>query len=140
MMGKMLACVCQSFSLVQLCCSLMDCSLTGLSVHEVFQARILDWVAKPSSRRSSQPRDQTQVSCTAGRFVTSEPQRKPKNTGVTSLSFLQWTLPIQELNQGLLHCRWILYQLSHQRRPSDLCILFPNPIFFLLCYAEMSYS
>ena len=36
----------------------------------ILQARILEWVAMPSSRGSSQPRDQTQVSCTAGRFFT----------------------------------------------------------------------
>ena len=34
----------------------------------VLQARILEWVARPSSKASSQPRDPTQVSCTAGRF------------------------------------------------------------------------
>ena len=38
-------------------------------------------------RGSSQPRDQTQVSCVMGRFFTSQPQGKPKNTGVGSLSF-----------------------------------------------------
>ena len=36
----------------------------------ILQARILEWVAIPSSRRSSPPRDQTQVSCIAGRFFT----------------------------------------------------------------------
>jgi len=36
----------------------------------ILQARTLDWVAMPSSRRSSQPRDQTQVSCSAGGFFT----------------------------------------------------------------------
>ena len=35
-----------------------------------------------------------------------------KNTGVGSLFLLQGIFPTQELNQGLLHCRWILYQLS----------------------------
>ena len=39
-----------------------------------------------------------------------------QNTGVGSLSLLQGTFPTQELNQGLPHCRWILYQLSHQGR------------------------
>ena len=34
----------------------------------ILQARILEWVAMTSSRESSQPRDQTQVSCIAGRF------------------------------------------------------------------------
>ena len=43
----------------------------------VLQARILEWVAMPSSRRSSQPRDQIRVSCTAGRFCTTESPGKP---------------------------------------------------------------
>ena len=43
-----------------------------------------------------------------------EPSRKPKNTGMGSLSLLQWIFLTQELNQGLLHCRQILYQLSYQ--------------------------
>ena len=45
-----------------------------------------------------------------------EPPGKPKNTGVGSLSLLQGIFPTQELNQGLLHCREILYQLSYQGR------------------------
>ena len=53
-----------------------------------------------------------------------EPQGKPKNTGVGSISLLQWIFPTQELNQGLLHCRWILYQLSYQR--SHVIALFGN--------------
>ena len=48
----------------------MDCSLPGSFVHGILQARILEWVAVPFSRGSSQPRDQTQVSCTAGGFFT----------------------------------------------------------------------
>ena len=46
----------------------VDCSPPGSSVHGVRQARILEWVAMPSSRESSQPRDRTQVSCIAGGF------------------------------------------------------------------------
>ena len=42
------------------------------------------------------------------------PQGKPRNTGVGSLSPLQGIFPTQELNQGLLHCRRVLYQLSYQ--------------------------
>jgi len=62
-------------------CDAMDCSPPGSSVHGIFQARILEWVAVPLSRRSSRPRDQTLVSgisCT-GRWVlyTSSPPRKP---------------------------------------------------------------
>ena len=44
-------------------CTSMDCSLLGSSVHGIFQARILEWVAMSSSRRYSQPRDRTQISC-----------------------------------------------------------------------------
>ena len=46
-----------------------------------------------------------------------KPQRKPKNTGVGSLSLLQGIFPPQELNWGLLHYRQILYQLSYERSP-----------------------
>ena len=53
------------FSRVWLCKS-MDCE-----VHGILQARILEWVAFPFSRGSSQPRDRTQVSRTAGKFYTS---------------------------------------------------------------------
>ena len=52
----------------QLCltlCDPMDCT-----VHGILQARILEWVAIPFSRESSQTRDQTQVSCIAGGFFT----------------------------------------------------------------------
>ena len=55
----------------------MDFSPPGSSVHGILQARILEWVAMPSSRGSSQPRDQTQVSCIASRFFTTEPPGKP---------------------------------------------------------------
>ena len=50
-------------------CEPMDCSLPGSSVHEILQARILEWVAMPSSRRTSSPRNRTPVSygsCTGG--------------------------------------------------------------------------
>ena len=49
----------------------VDCSLPGSFAHGILQARILEWVAVPFSRESSQPRNRTQVSCIAGRFFTS---------------------------------------------------------------------
>ena len=49
-------------------CDSIDCSPPGFSVHRILQARILEWVAMPSSRGSSQPRDQTQVFCNAVGF------------------------------------------------------------------------
>ena len=57
----------------QLCptlCNPMDHDPQGSSIHGILQARILDWVAISFSRGSSQPRDQTRVSCIAGRFFT----------------------------------------------------------------------
>ena len=48
-------------------CNPMDCSPVGFSIHGILQARILEWVAIPFSRVSSQPRDQTWISCIAGR-------------------------------------------------------------------------
>ena len=52
-------------------CNHTDCSPPGSFVHGILQARLLEWVAMPSSRGSSHPRDQTQVSDIAGGFFTS---------------------------------------------------------------------
>ena len=66
----------------QLCpalCDALDCSLPGSSVHRILQARILEWVAMPISRESSQPRDQTCMSYgsnIAAGFFTAEPPGK----------------------------------------------------------------
>jgi len=68
-------------------CHPKDCSPQNSSVHEILQARIVEWVAIPFSRGSSQPRDQTHVSLIAGRFFTIWATWKSKNTGVGSLSF-----------------------------------------------------
>ena len=51
-------------------CNTMGCSLLGSSVYGIHQAKILEWVAIPFSRGPSRPRDQTQVSRIAGRFLT----------------------------------------------------------------------
>ena len=89
---------------------LMDCT-----VHGILQARILECVAFPFSRESShnpwiEPRSPTMQAYS----LPAEPQGKYKNTGMGSLSLLQWIFPTQELNRGLQHCRQILYQLSYQ--------------------------
>ena len=51
-------------------CNLMDCSPPGSSVHGIFQARVLEWVAIAFSRGSSQPRDPDWVSHIVGRCFT----------------------------------------------------------------------
>ena len=52
-------------------CDPMDCTLTGSSVHGIFQAIVLEWIAIPFSRGSSQPRARTQVSRIVDRLFTS---------------------------------------------------------------------
>ena len=52
-----------SFQLCLTLCNPRNCSPPGSSVHGILQARILEWVAMPSSRGSSLPRDPTRVSC-----------------------------------------------------------------------------
>ena len=59
--------------LAQLCltlCNPIDCSRPGSSVRGILQTRILEWVAMPTSRGSSLLRNQTPISCTAGRRFT----------------------------------------------------------------------
>ena len=86
-------------------CIPMDCAWQAPLTVGILQARILGWVAMPSSSGSSQSRYQTQVSCIAS--LPSEPLGKPKNIGVGSLSFLQGNFLTQKSNHGLLH-----YQLN----------------------------
>ena len=60
----------------------MDCSLPCSSDYGIIQAKILEWVAIPFSNATFQPRDQTRVSCIAGRFFTIWATRKaPKTDG-----------------------------------------------------------
>ena len=78
-------------------CDPKDCSLPGSNVLGIFQARILEWVVMPSSRGSSRPRDQTQVSCvpyTDRRFFTAS----------TTWETQQWSEPstMQEVHLYLL--------------------------------------
>ena len=68
MPGTVLRIMC--VSVAQSCptlCDPVDCSLPGFSIHGILQARILEWVTISFSRGSSRPRDQTWVSCIAGR-------------------------------------------------------------------------
>ena len=93
--------------------------------------RILEWVAYPFSSGSSWPRDQARVSHIAGGFLTSWATREAQETGVGSLSLLQWIFLTEGSNQSLLHCRRILYQLSYQGRPISMyiCVFSTLPLF-----------
>ena len=90
----------------QLCptlCDPKDCVVDG-----ILQVRKIEWVAFLFSRGSSQPRDQTQVNSSG------------QDTGMGSPSLLQGIFPTQGSKPGLLHCRWIIYQLSYQGSPVRL--------------------
>ena len=89
------------------------------TVHGILQARILEWVAFPFSRGSFQPKDQTRSPEMQVDSLPAESPRKPKNTGMGSLSLLQQIFLTQESNWSLLHCRQILYQLSYQGSPVE---------------------
>ena len=67
---KLRAVLCLVAQLCPTLCDTMNCSPPGSSVHGILQARILELVVIPFSRGSSWPRDQTWVSCIAGRFFT----------------------------------------------------------------------
>ena len=78
------------FSRVQLC-NPMD-----YTVHGILLARILEWVAIPFSRGSSQPRDQTQVSCITGGFFTSWAIRKSQYA-----EYITWSAGMDESQAGI---------------------------------------
>ena len=99
-------------------CDPMDCSLPDSSVHGILQVRILEWVAMTSPGDLPDPGINPRSPALQEDSLPSEPSEKPKNTGMSSLSLLQGNFPTQELNRGLLHCRWILYQLSYLGSPT----------------------
>ena len=79
-------------SITQLCltlCDPMDCSPPVSSVHWIFQARTLEWVAISFSMGSSWPRDRTQVSCIAGRRFTLWATRKALYTLLSMVLFFK---------------------------------------------------
>ena len=97
----------KSLSCVQLC-DPMD-----YTVHGILQDWILEWVAFPFSRGSPNQGIEPRSPPLQMDSLPAKTQGKPKNTGVGSLSLLQQIFPTQESNQGLLHCRQILYHVSH---------------------------
>ena len=89
-------CVC---SVTQSCltlCNPMDCSPPGSSVHEILQGRILEGIAMPSSRGSSQPRDQihiSYISCICRRiFFTTSATWEALHAHNSAQSYMDWML------------------------------------------------
>ena len=87
------------------------------AVHGILQARILEWVPFPSPGDLLNAGIKPKSPALQADSLTTEPQGKPKNAGVGSLSLLQGIFQTQESNQSLLHFRQILYQLSYQGSP-----------------------
>ena len=90
----------------------MYCSLPGSTVHGILQRRILVWVAMPSSRGSSPPRDWTHGSCiswTAGGFFTAEPLGTSLHTRVSHAK-------ATGLSKASTQCGFSLLQVSYARR------------------------
>ena len=81
-------------------CNPMDCNLPGSSVHGIFQARVLEWVAISFSRGSSWPWDWTQVSHIAGRHFTLWATREAKISGSFILTVHKLATP---LSLGFFH-------------------------------------
>ena len=87
------------------------------TVHGLLPARILEWGHFPSPGNLPNPGVEPRFPALQADSSPAEPPGKPKNTGEGSLSLLQRIFPTQDLNWGLLHCRWILYQLNYQGLP-----------------------
>ena len=87
----------------------MDCSPPGSSVHGILQARTLQWVAMPSSRRSSRPKDQTQVSCIAGGFFPVWATREAQHTLKLPFKGLRrnWRQSFRNQWQTESHCKML---------------------------------
>ena len=77
----------------------MDCSLPGSSIHGIFQAKVLEWVAISFSRRSSQPRNWTWVSCIVGKCFTVWATREVR--GLTEIIYVT--------AQCLAQCNYSIY-------------------------------
>ena len=90
-------------SVPQLClilCDPMDLrGLPGSSFHGISQAKILEWVTIPFSGGSSQPRDQTQISCIAGSFFTTWTTGDTHSLKAREVPFYSWkyTIPTKIL-------------------------------------------
>ena len=94
----------------QLCltlCNPVAYSPPGSSIRGILQARILEWVAMPSSRDLPSPGIKPRSLALQADSLPSEPPGKPKNTKVGSLSLLQGIFLTQESNPSLLRYRWI---------------------------------
>ena len=97
---------------------MVDCQ--SLLFMGILQTRILKWVATAPPGDLPNPGIEPRALALRADSLSSEPPGKPKNTGVGSLSLLQGIFPTQGSNPDFLHCKQILYHLSHQGSPRIL--------------------
>ena len=121
-------------------CDPMGCSLPGFSVHGIFQAIVLEWIAISFSRGSSQPRAQTRVSCIVDRCFTIWATREVIE-GVPVLLRRFYNLTSQDqlspnlnslANRNLLSMKWAPQTKLVLRRWCDSLTLMNDPFFLLL--------
>ena len=89
-------------------CNLTDCSPPGFSAHGILQTRILEWIAIPFSRGSSQPRDRTRVSCIAGSFFTMNSLSTFFPISVITEHWAQSLVPEQLLVCSCMPSHWVV--------------------------------
>ena len=111
------ACVLSCFRCVQLFATPETVAHQAPVSKGIFQARILEWVAISSLRRSSRPRDPTRISCGSCRFFTAEPPGKPGLYG-------KWLVTLWKVSNCFLEC-WIFFHFYQLRIYSSEAIV-PN--------------
>ena len=118
-------------------CDNTDCSPQSSSVHGILQARILEWIVIPFSKGSSWPRDQTQVSCIAGRFFTIWATREAQFEG--NLAFISpfFFFPASPPSWTLITFMFDHLLLSHKSQ--RLCLSFSKSFFLLYPVFIVSY-
>ena len=120
------------FSCVQLFVTL--CTIAPGYVHCILQARILEWVAMPSSRGSSWHKDRTHGLCTAGRFSTTEPPGKPRPHTQENRVAVKFWIPFTCLYPcSIVVSRWVSHHLG-QVYPMYFILLFDMILNETLCF------
>ena len=109
--------VCVCWPLSPTLCDPMDCSPWDSSVHGFSRQEYQSGFPCPSPVGLPDPGIEPRSPTLQADSLPSELPGKPKNTGVGCHCLLQGIFLTQESNQGLLHCRQILYHLTHQGSP-----------------------
>ena len=104
----------------------VDCCPPGSSVHGILQACVLEWVAMPSSRGSSQPRDQTRifyVPCIGRQVLYHECQLgSPYFPTIDYYSVMKWKEPLShERTQGNFKCIFLSGRSQSKKTPAPHC-------------------